>query len=68
MELCDGGGRGAELSSARGRVFRLLNAVTEFVDYERRAHTEDHWLDFAWFGASAVVKQKSLGQAMLLVQ
>ena len=68
MELYDGGGRGAELSSARGTVFGLLNAVTEFVDHERRARSQDYRLDSAWFGAGAVLKQKSLGQAMLLTQ
>ncbi|AKZ64280.1 phage/plasmid-like protein TIGR03299 [Herbaspirillum hiltneri N3] len=67
-ELYDGGGRGAELSSAKGTVFGLLNAVTEYVDHERRARSQDHRLDSAWFGAGAVLKQKSLGQAMLLVQ
>jgi len=68
MELYDGGGRGAELSSAKGTVFGLLNAVTEFVDHERRARSQDYRLDSAWFGAGAILKQKSLGQAMLLVQ
>jgi phage/plasmid-like protein (TIGR03299 family) len=68
MELYNGGGRGAELSSAKGTVFGLLNAVTEFVDHERRARSQDYRLDSAWFGAGAVLKQKSLGQAMLLVQ
>ncbi len=68
MELYNGGGRGAELSSAKGTVFGLLNAVTEFVDHERRARSQDHRLDSAWFGAGAILKQKSLGQAMLLVQ
>lgn len=68
MELYNGGGRGAELSSAKGTVFGLLNAVTEFVDHERRARNQDYRLDSAWFGAGAILKQKSLGQAMLLVQ
>jgi len=68
MELYSGGGRGAELSSAKGTVFGLLNAVTEFVDHERRARNQDNRLDSAWFGAGAILKQKSLGQAMLLVQ
>lgn len=68
MELYNGGGRGAELSSAKGTVFGLLNAATEFVDHERRARSQDYRLDSAWFGAGAILKQKSLGQAMLLVQ
>jgi phage/plasmid-like protein (TIGR03299 family) len=68
MALYNGGGRGAELSSTKGTVFGLLNAVTEFVDHERRARNQDYRLDSAWFGAGAALKQKSLGQAMLLVQ
>jgi phage/plasmid-like protein (TIGR03299 family) len=68
MTLYEGGGRGAELSSAKGTVFGLLNAVTEFVDHERRARNQDYRLDSAWFGAGAVLKQKTLEQAILLVQ
>jgi phage/plasmid-like protein (TIGR03299 family) len=68
MDLYGGSGRGAELSSAKGTAFGLLNAVTEFVDHERRARNQDYRLDSAWFGAGAVLKQRSLGQAMLLVQ
>jgi phage/plasmid-like protein (TIGR03299 family) len=67
MSLYEGRGRGAELASAKGTAYGLLNAVTEFVDHERRARSVDHRLDSAWFGQGASLKQKALDQALLLV-
>ena len=50
--LFEGHGRGAMLPSA----FGLLNAVTEYVDHERKAKSNDQrldlvWLDMHWMGA-----------------
>lgn len=67
LSLYEGRGRGAELASAKGTAYGLLNAVTEFVDHERRARSTDHRLDSAWFGQGAALKQKALDQALLLV-
>ncbi|OUY07437.1 DUF932 domain-containing protein [Acinetobacter populi] len=67
MEMFNGQGRGAELSSAKGTAYGLLCAMTEFVDHERRAMSTDHRLDSAWFGAGANLKQRSLEQALRLV-
>lgn len=67
LELFDGRGRGSELDSAKGTAFGLLNAVTEFVDHERRARSVDNRLDSAWFGQGANIKQKALEQAWLMV-
>ena len=67
QELYDGQGKGAEFASSKGTAFGLLNSVTEFVDHERRARSIDHRLESAWFGQGAVVKQKALDQAMLMV-
>ncbi|WP_016832102.1 DUF932 domain-containing protein [Herbaspirillum lusitanum] len=67
MALYDGSGRGAELSSSKGTAFGLLNAVTEFVDHERRARNQDYRLDSAWFGTGAHLKSQALHQAMALV-
>jgi hypothetical protein len=44
-----------------------LNAVTEFVDHERKARSVDNRLDSAWFGQGANIKQKALEQALLMV-
>jgi phage/plasmid-like protein (TIGR03299 family) len=66
LELYDGRGQGSDLDSAKGTAFGLLNAVTEFVDHERRARSIDHRLDSAWFGQGAAIKQKALEQAVMM--
>lgn len=67
MALFDGHGKGAQMASAKGTAFGLLNAVTEFVDHERRAMSNDHRLESAWFGQGAALKEKALDQAILMV-
>jgi phage/plasmid-like protein (TIGR03299 family) len=64
--LYDGRGKGAELASARGTAWGLLNAVTEFVDHEKRARSADYRMDSAWFGQGAVLKQRALHAALSL--
>lgn len=64
--MFDGQGRGAELASAKGTAWGLLNAVTEYVDHERRARSRDHRLDSAWFGPGASLKQRALERALVL--
>jgi len=65
--LYEGHGRGAELAAAQGTAWGLLNAVTEFVDHERRARSQEYRLDSAWFGQGANLKQRALDQALQLV-
>ncbi len=67
MSLYNGQGKGSELASAQGTAFGLLNAVTGYIDHERRARSDDHRLDSAWFGQGASIKQKAMDQAMLIV-
>ncbi|WP_075257034.1 DUF932 domain-containing protein [Herbaspirillum camelliae] len=67
LELYDGHGRGADLASSKGTAFGLLNAVTEFVDHERRARSTDYRLDSAWFGTGANLKNGALDQAIALI-
>ena len=67
MTMFNGQGRGAELSSAKDTAYGLLCAMTEFADHERRAMSQDHRLDSAWFGAGAALKQRGLEQALRLV-
>ena len=67
LALYEGDGKGAELASSKGTAFGLLNAVTEYVDHERRARSTDHRLESAWFGQGATIKQKALDQALLMV-
>ena len=65
--LYDGGGRGAQLASSRGTAWGLLNSVTEYVDHHRRARSDDHRLDAAWFGQGAQFKQRAWDEVMKLV-
>ncbi|SSR01683.1 MULTISPECIES: DUF932 domain-containing protein [Acinetobacter] len=67
MEMFNGQGRGAELSSAKGTAYGLLCSITEFIDHERRAMSTDHRLDSAWFGAGASIKQRGLEQALSML-
>ncbi len=67
LDMFNGQGRGAELSSAKDTAYGLLCSITEFVDHERRAMSTDHRLDSAWFGAGASVKQRGLEQALALI-
>lgn len=67
QSLYEGKGRGADLLSARDTAWGLLNAVTEYVDHERRARSSEYRMDSAWFGQGAVIKQKALDAALQLV-
>ena len=64
--MYEGQGRGAELSAAKGTAWGLLCAVTEFVDHERRARSQEYRLDSAWFGQGAALKQRALEHALQL--
>jgi phage/plasmid-like protein (TIGR03299 family) len=66
QSLYEADGQGAGLASARGTAWGLLNAVTQYVDHEKRARNKDYRLDSAWFGAGAALKQRALDQALLL--
>lgn len=66
MDMFNGQGRGAELSSAKDTAYGLLCSITEFADHERRAMSTDHRLDSAWFGTGAALKQRGLEQALRL--
>lgn len=64
--LYEGQGRGAELAVAKGTAWGLLNAVTEYVDHERRARSPEYRLDSAWFGQGAAIEQRALDHALEL--
>lgn len=66
-ELYAGSGKGADLPSAAGTAWGLVNSITEFVDHHRRARSDDHRLDAAWFGQGASLKQKAWDEALKLV-
>ena len=66
QSMYEGQGHGAELASASGTAWGLLNAVTEFVDHEKRARSQEFRLDSAWFGQGASLKQRALQHALQL--
>lgn len=66
QSLYEGQGRGSTLQSAKGTAWGLLNAVTEYVDHERRARSSEYRIDSAWFGQGAVIKQRALDAALRL--
>lgn len=67
QELFAGRGKGADMASAAGTAWGLLNSVTEFVDHQRRARSDDNRRDSAWFGVGATLKQKAWDEALRLV-
>lgn len=67
QSLYEGRGRGSQLEAANGTAWGLLNAVTEYVDHERRARSNEYRMDSAWFGQGAVIKQRALEAALQLV-
>lgn len=67
MEMFNGQGRGASLSSSKDTAYGLLCSIKEFIDHERRAMSNDHRLDSAWFGAGATIKQRGLEQALSML-
>lgn len=64
--LYAGQGMGSTLASANDTTWGLVNAVTQYVDHDRRSRTPDNRLDSAWFGVGALIKQKALDEAMKL--
>jgi len=64
--LFNGQGKGSQLASASGTTWGLLNGITEYVDHSRRARSQDHRLDSAWFGQGAAIKAKAYQEAMKL--
>lgn len=59
LELFDGDGMGADLRTAAGTRWGLLNAVTQYVDHEM-GRSRDTGLDAAWFGRGRDFKQQAL--------
>jgi phage/plasmid-like protein (TIGR03299 family) len=60
-------GPGAELKSAKGTVWGLLNAVTRYVDHEAGQRAEGGRLNSAWFGTGQDKKREAEKAALALV-
>ena len=67
FNLFSGEGMGSNMDAANQTAWGLLNAVTQYVDHERRARNADNRLDSAWFGQGATIKQRALNSALSLV-
>lgn len=57
---------GAELRSARGTAWGLVNAVTFYQDHMARGNASGSRLNSAWFGAGASRKSKAFEEALKL--
>ena len=66
LAMFEGNGTGSQLASSQGTAYGLVNAVTEFIDHERRAKSVDHRLDSAWFGNGAAIKERAFEKALAL--
>lgn len=67
MELFNGSGRGSGLSGVRNTAWGLVNAVTQYVDFERQARNNETRLNSAWFGPGARLKDETVSELLDLV-
>lgn len=65
-QLFNGQAVGSELVTARHTAWGLVNAVTEYVDYHARAHSDATRLNSAWLGGGAKLKQRAFHTALEL--
>ena len=55
---------GADLASAKGSWWGVLNGVTYVMDHQKKSKTNDLRLTSAWFGSGANTKRKALDKVM----
>jgi phage/plasmid-like protein (TIGR03299 family) len=60
-------GVGQNTAAAKGTVWGLVNAVTRFVDHEKKSFSADAKLRSAWFGEGERVKQRAYEIALDMV-
>lgn len=66
MELFGGSGHGSNLAGVRNTAWGLVNAVTQFVDFERTARSTETRVDSAWFGDGARLKDEIVSELLTL--
>lgn len=66
IELANGAMRGANYDGANETAWGWLNAVTQYVDHEARAHNEENRVASAWFGRGDTLKDRANGLALSL--
>ena len=60
-------GPGSNLETARGTAWGAVNAVTNYVDFDTRAHSDDNRFKSGQLGAGMQLKQKAFAEALALV-
>lgn len=65
LELFNGAGIGAELESSKGTAYGLLQASTQFFDWEA-SRSQDNRVLSSWFGAGAAKKMNIADELLLL--
>jgi len=60
LSLFNGKARGSQFSGVQGTAYGWLQAVTEFVDHQARAHNNDNRLNNAWFGRGSDLKRDAV--------
>lgn len=58
---------GSDFAGTQGTAYGWLNAVTEYVDHEARAHGPDNRLGSAWFGKGETLKARAHQVAVEMV-
>lgn len=66
MQLFNGQGRGSNMGGVKYTAWGALNAVTQFVDHEKRAHHVDNRLESAWAGDGALLKDRAVSQLLAI--
>lgn len=67
VKLFDGNGIGADLRSAKGTLWGLVNAVTEHVDHHQ-GRTTNTRMNAAWFGQGNNLKKAAFQKALKLAE
>jgi phage/plasmid-like protein (TIGR03299 family) len=62
-EMALGDAIGSSLKGAAGTQWGWLNAVTQYVDHEARARSQDNRLNSAWFGPGDALKTRAYDMA-----
>lgn len=64
IDLFNGRGIGADVRGKTG--WGLVNAVTQYIDQNKRARNQSNRLDSAWFGDGFNLKQRAVDETLLL--
>lgn len=66
LSLFNGAGKGADQKGSKGTAWGLVNAVTQYVDWDSVSKSPDHRIEKAWWGAGDLTKTRALELAQQL--